>query len=140
VTAPLASVVVAATQARSALRAQAEATEIEERYKEARADEDAGDWTTAISHYRSLNGYRDAETRPHTCQQRQQEAEITQRRQTLVDEMTALHQAGRWDAVVAAAEELARLDPDHPDPNGIVSDAQAQIREAQLANRYVEAR
>jgi outer membrane protein assembly factor BamD (BamD/ComL family) len=123
-----------ATQARSALRAQAEATEIEERYKEARADEEAGDWTTAISHYSSLSGYRDAETRLHTCQQRQQEAEIAQRRQALIDEMTGLHQAGRWDAVLVAAQQLARLDPD-----GIVSDAEAKIRDAELADRYTQA-
>ena len=53
--------------------------------------------------------------------------------------MTALHQAGRWQAVVAAAEQLARLDPDNPDPGGIVSDAQAKIREAELADRYAQA-
>ena len=45
-----------------------------------------------------------------------------QRRKALVDEMTAPHQAERWQAVVAAAEELARLGPDHPDPGSIVSD------------------
>ena len=53
--------------------------------------------------------------------------------------MTALHQAGQWEAVVAAAQELARLDPDNPDPGGIVSDAQAKIREAELADRYAQA-
>jgi tetratricopeptide (TPR) repeat protein len=67
-----------ATQARSALRAQAEATEIEERYIEARADEEAGDWTTAISHYsqpQRLPGRRNptaqlptAATRGRICQ------------------------------------------------------------------------
>ena len=53
--------------------------------------------------------------------------------------MTALHQAGRWEAVVAAAAELARIDPDNPDPGGIVSDAKTQIREAELADRYAQA-
>ena len=62
-----------------------------------------------------------------------------QRRQALVDEMTALHQAGRWNAVVAAARELARIDPDNSDPGGIVSDAQAMIREAELAHWYAQA-
>jgi serine/threonine protein kinase len=62
-----------------------------------------------------------------------------QRRKALVDEMTALHQAGRWNAVVAAARELARIDPDNSDPGGIVSDAQAKIREAELADRYAQA-
>ena len=54
-----------ATQARSALRALAEATEVEEHYKQARAAEETGDWTTAVSHYSSLSDYRDAETRLH---------------------------------------------------------------------------
>jgi tetratricopeptide (TPR) repeat protein len=87
-----------ATKARSALRAQAQATEIEERYKLARAVEEAGDWTTAISHYRSLTGYRDAETRLRACQTRLQEAA---RRQALVGKTT---------------------------PYGIVSDAPVKVR------------
>lgn len=62
-----------------------------------------------------------------------------QRRKALADEMTALHQAGLWNAVVAAARELARIDPDNSDPDGIVSDAQAKIREAALAHRYAQA-
>ena len=70
---------------------------------------------------------------------RLEQARTAQRRKALVDEMTALHQAGRWEAVVAAAEELARLDPDNPDPGGIVSDAQAKIRDAELADRYAQA-
>jgi serine/threonine protein kinase len=62
-----------------------------------------------------------------------------QRRKAVADEMTALHQAGRWNAVVAAARELARIDPDNSDPGGIVSDAQAKICEAELAFRYAQA-
>ncbi len=62
-----------------------------------------------------------------------------QRRKALADEMTALHRAGRWNAVVAAARELARIDPDNSDPGGIVSDAQAKICEAELAYRYAQA-
>ena len=70
---------------------------------------------------------------------RLEQARMAQRRKALVDEMTALHQAGRWNAVVAAAGELARIDPDNSDPGGIVSDAQAKIREAELADRYAPA-
>ncbi|MBV8177698.1 MAG: sensor domain-containing protein [Mycobacterium sp.] len=69
----------------------------------------------------------------------EQAARTAQRRKALVDEMTALHQTGQWDAVVAAAQELAGLDPEHPDPGGIVSDAQAKIRDAQLAEQYAQA-
>jgi hypothetical protein len=62
-----------------------------------------------------------------------------QRRKALVDEMTALHQAGQWGAVVAATQELPRLDPEHPDPGGIVSDAKAKIRDADLSELYGQA-
>jgi tetratricopeptide (TPR) repeat protein len=70
---------------------------------------------------------------------RLEQARMAQRRKALVDEMTALHQAGRWNGVVAAARELARIDPDNSDPGGIVSDAQAKIHEAELADRYAQA-
>jgi hypothetical protein len=70
---------------------------------------------------------------------RLEQARIAQRRKALVDEMTALHQAGRWEGVVAAAQELARLDPGNPDPGGIVSDAKAKIRDAELTDRYAQA-
>jgi hypothetical protein len=62
-----------------------------------------------------------------------------QQRKALVDEMTALHQAGQWNAVVAAARELARIDADDSDPGGIVSDARAKIREAELADQHAQA-
>jgi len=70
---------------------------------------------------------------------RLEQARMAQRGKALVDEMTALHQAGRWNAVVAAARALARIDPDNSDPGGIVSDAQARIRETELADRYAQA-
>jgi hypothetical protein len=70
---------------------------------------------------------------------RLEQARMAQRRKALVDEMTALHQAGQWNAVVAAARELARIDADDSDPGGIVSDARAKIREAELADQYAQA-
>ena len=124
-----------ATSARDTLRGEAERERI---YTRASAAEDAGDWATAISHYRSLNGYRDAEIRLHTCEQRQEEAETARRRPALIDEITALHQAGRWKEVLAAAEELCQLDPDNPDLGGMVSDARAKLRDAELADRFAQ--
>jgi Probable lipoprotein LpqN/CHAT domain len=124
-----------ATSARDTLRGEAERERI---YTRASAAEDAGDWATAIGHYRSLNGYRDAEIRLHTCEQRQEEAETAKRRPALIGEITALHQAGRWKEVLAAAEELCQLDPDNPDPGGMVSDARAKLREAELADRFAQ--
>ena len=57
-------------------------------------------------------------------------------RQLLVDEVTALHRSEKWQEVVAKADELARLDPGDPDPGGMVADARARLRQADLANRY----
>ena len=51
---------------------------------------------------------------------------MAQRRKALVDEMTVLHQAEQWEAVVTAAQQLAQLDPENPDPGGIVSDARVR--------------
>jgi hypothetical protein len=66
----------------------------------------------------------------------EQATRTAQRRKALVDEMTALHNSGQFDAVVAAAQELAGLDPEHPDPGGIVSDAKANLFHANLAEWY----
>jgi hypothetical protein len=57
-------------------------------------------------------------------------------RQLLVDEVTALYQSEKWQQVVAKADELARLDPADPDPGGVVADARARLRRADLENRY----
>src|SRR5271166_5221990 len=97
------------------------------------------DWDTAVTALENLcaldPGYRDAGARLEQARS----ARSARQRRSLVDEMTALHQAGRWEEVLAAAEKLAQLDPDHPDPGGIVSDAQAKIRDAQLAEQYAQA-
>ena len=57
-------------------------------------------------------------------------------RQLLVDEVTALHRSEKWQEVVAKADELAGLDAGDPDPGGMVADARARLRQADLANRY----
>ena len=94
------------------------------------------DWGTAVS---ALENLIALDPDHPDIGARLEQARSAQRRKALVDEMTALHQAGRWDAVVAAAAELARIDPDNPDPGGIVSDAQAKIRDVELAERYAQA-
>ena len=85
---------------------------------------------TALEHLTALD------PAPPGVAVRLEQARLAQRRKALVDEITALHQAGRWKAVVTAAQELARLDPDDADPGGIVSDAQAKIIDAELADKY----
>lgn len=95
-----------------------------------------GDWDTVVTALQNLTTLDP--NRPDTGP-RLEQALLAQRRKTLLDEISALHQAGEWSAVVAAAAELARSDPDSADPNGIVSDAQAKIRESERAERYTQA-
>ena len=95
-----------------------------------------GDWDTVVTALENLTALDPASP---DVGARLEQARKAQRRKALLDEMTALHRAGRWNAVVAAARELARIDPDNSDPGGIVSDAQAKIRDADLAHRYARA-
>lgn len=121
---------------------------VEARLKEARRQRDIDvwsrkaeasaaerDWDTAVTALENLTAtdpaYPDVAARL-------EQARMAQQRKALADEVTALHQAGRWNAVVAAARELARIDPDNSDPGGIVSDAEAKIREAELPGRYAQ--
>lgn len=91
-----------------------------------------GDWDSAVTALEKLAALDPPHPHAGARLEQAEQARIAQRRRrALVDEMTALHKDGRWEAVLTAAQELARLDPEHPDPGGIVSDAQAKIREAQ---------
>ena len=95
-----------------------------------------GDWDTVVSALENLVSLDPAYP---DIRARLEQARTAQRRTALVNEMTALHKAEQWEAVVAAAQELAQLDPENPDPGGIVSVAQAKIRDADLAERYAQA-
>ena len=105
---------------------------VETRLKEARRQRDIDVWSSKAEASAAERGWDIVLTALENLT-------APQRRKALVDEMTALHQAGQWDAVVAAARELARIDADNSDPGGIVSDAQAKIREAELADQYAQA-
>jgi len=54
----------------------------------------------------------------------------------LLNDIRHLHSAGRWEAVVAAGAELAKLDATAGDPDGLVTDARAQLAETEVAQRY----
>ena len=91
------------------------------------------DWDTAVTALEKICAvdptYQDAGVRL-------KQARSAQRLRTLVDEVTALHETGCWTDVLSAADELAQLDPDNPDPGGMISDARLKVREAELADRY----
>jgi parallel beta-helix repeat protein len=103
------------------------------------ADADAaamrGDWARAVEALERITAvdgtYQDATTRL-------ERAQAEQRRQSLVDEITALHRARRWKAVIAAGDQLHQLDPTKPDPRGMLADARRQLADEDFAGRYAE--
>ena len=54
----------------------------------------------------------------------------------LQGDLRRLHAARQWAAVVAVGEQLAALDPQAADPDGLVTAARAELAEAALADRY----
>jgi len=65
------------------------------------------------------------------------EAKVRRRISGMQEDIRALHAAGRWDAVVAGSADLAALDPGAADPDGLVTNARAQLADADLAARYM---
>ena len=117
-----------ATRARNTVRAAAELGA--QLHNRARAAEDAGDWATAISHYSSLRGYRDAEIRLHTCQQRQEQAKIATRRQA---ELANRYAQGvnhldqqEWRQAVEVFATIEQEQPGYRDAAALLATAQRQ--------------
>jgi len=96
-----------ATRARDALVSAQRTADLERRYAEARAAEDAGNWTAAAEGYgeilASAPAYRDAVKRKEACQHRQQVAQL----QADLDERSA---AKDWPRLLTTMEKLAELD------------------------------
>jgi ribosomal protein L7/L12 len=90
-------------------------------------------WTDAMSALQRIVAvepdYRDAADQL-------KQARAAHRRESLIDEIRLLHEAGRWQAVVAAGDELAHLTSTTPDPDGMVTHARQRLDEADLDNRY----
>ena len=66
-------------------------------------------------------------------------ADTKRRAADLQSDIRTLAAAGQWAAVVAAGQELARLDPMQANPDGLVGRAQAELGEARrrrLAELY----
>ncbi|MFI1394742.1 CHAT domain-containing protein [Streptomyces sp. NPDC020681] len=83
-----------------------------------------GHWAAAVEHLEAVVAadadFRDAAERL---------AEAVTRREVTVlrAEAAALHAAGEWSAVLAVGARLAELAPEDPDPDGVVSDARAEL-------------
>jgi len=102
---------------------------------EADAAAERADWAHAIAaleRIAAVDGtYRDASSRL-------KRARSGQRRRSLLDEITALHRARRWKAVIAAGEQLHHIDPSQPDPGGILAGARRELDDEDLSGRYAQ--
>lgn len=94
---------------------------------------ESGDWDGAIAAFERIpsdeNLYPDIAERLSRARQQQ-------RRGRLIEDVRRLHAAGQWEAVIAAGQELVKLDPATPDPDGLVTQAQEALVEEVLASRY----
>jgi tetratricopeptide (TPR) repeat protein len=110
-------------------------------YDRARRAEEDEDWVEAARAYgQALEldpAYRDAAARQEACLGRQKIADLQAELRYLAD-------ARRWQAVLDTSAELARLDPDSADPEGLADTARASLaaeqRAADLAQCYARAR
>lgn len=95
-------------------------------YREALAAEEAGDWLAAA------DGFALVQEDPEFPQaaSRRQDCERRQRISDLQGELRYHSSLGSWGAVVDVAAELATLDPDAADPDGLASAARAEIEKA----------
>jgi hypothetical protein len=66
-------------------------------------------------------------------------AQLSLRINELQNDVRALTRTGNWKAVLAADAELARLDADAADPEGLATKARAELLEAELAASYARA-
>ena len=119
-----------ATQARATLAAEQRAADLKDRYGQARAAEDSGDWTAAARGYDEVlqidPEYQDAAARKEACQARQKVADLQ-------EELRHHAGAGQWQAVLEVAAELASLDPSLSDPDGLATQARATLAAEQRA-------
>ena len=97
--------------------------------------EQQGDWDAAVTAFERVvavdSGYQDAADRLEQVRREQQ-------KDALNDDIRRLHAAGQWTGVVAAGEELATLNPDSADPDGLVSAARTALADEKLDARYTE--
>ena len=122
-----------ATQRREAVR---RTQHLVAEYAAARAAEEAGEWEAARRGFAAVveldRDYRDALARHDECQRR---VSIS----SLQDELRVHAAADDWAAVLAVSDELAWLDPQAADPDGLASTAREVLaREQEEQQREVE--
>ena len=100
---------------------------------EADAATERQDWPQAVE---ALTQVLAVDSANREAAVRLEHARTAQRRQTLLEEISSSYRARQWQAVIAAGDELHRIDPNYPDPDGLVSQARDALAEQLLADRY----
>jgi tetratricopeptide (TPR) repeat protein len=101
-------------------------------YADGCAAADAGHWEQAIAAYTAVAeadpGYRDVSAQLEAARREQQLA-------TLRTEARRLHQAQEWAAVLNVGERMEALDPVAADPDGLMTNARAELTQARRAEQ-----
>ncbi|MFI2565292.1 CHAT domain-containing protein [Paenarthrobacter sp. NPDC018779] len=103
-----------------------ERLEMSRAYRDAVAAEEAGDWLAAADSFARVQddpAYPDATARKKDCERRQRIADLQ-------GELRYHSSLGSWETVLDVSRELATLDPDQADPDGLASAAREEIEKA----------
>ncbi|MFI6371688.1 CHAT domain-containing protein [Streptomyces sp. NPDC050546] len=110
-------------------------------YAHARAAEHSEDWSAAANYYEQIirkeADYRDTTARRDFCRTQQRITRLQEKLRFQANE-------GRWQTVLDLSEELAQLDPDSADPDGLAALARQEVEQVQhsahLEGLYAHAR
>ncbi|MGO4147122.1 CHAT domain-containing protein [Paenarthrobacter sp. YAF11_1] len=100
--------------------------ELERIYREALQAEEAEDWLAAVDGFAVVQddpGFPDAAVRRQDCERRQRISDLQ-------GELRYHSSLGSWEAVVDVSAELATVDPNAADPDGLATAARAEIEKA----------
>ncbi|MET3904169.1 CHAT domain-containing protein [Paenarthrobacter sp. 4246] len=100
--------------------------ELDRTYREALKAEEAEDWLAAADGFAAVQddpGFPDAAVRRQDCERRQRISDLQ-------GELRYHSSLGSWEAVLDVSAELATVDPNAADPDGLATAAQAEIEKA----------
>ncbi len=100
--------------------------ELDRTYREALKAEEAEDWLAAADGFAAVQddpGFPDAAVRRQDCERRQRISDLQ-------GELRYHSSLGSWEAVLDVSAELATVDPDAADPDGLATAARAEIQKA----------
>jgi tetratricopeptide (TPR) repeat protein len=102
-------------------------------YKQGCVAGERGEWDQAVSAFERISA---VDSSYQDITERLDRARWEQRRNGLIEDVRRLHAAQQWHAVIAAGQQLAALDPDTADPDGLVTNAhRALVKEEQQRTR-----